>query len=348
MIAARYTQGGKLEIGQSLAPRAGAGELVLKVEAASICGTDVKIVRQGHRKLRAGQTITLGHEFVGRIAEVGENVKGWRIGQRVGVAPNVGCGRCAMCARGMANMCPDYSAFGINFDGAHAEFVLVPAMALEQGNVMEIGESLAAEEATLIEPLSCAVNGVRVSRVESGDQVVIFGAGPMGLLNLMCASVSGAGAVGVVDVNESRLKVAAQLGAAWTVDSSKQSVADAVKNRTGGRGADVIILAAPVAALQPMALGLLAPFGRLCLFAGLPRGESNVSLNTNEIHYKNLLVTGMTGGSPADYRAALGLIEAGKVNAKAIVSDVFEMKDLALAYEKALAGRGMKIVIRQQ
>ena len=117
MIAARYTQGGELVVGETAMPRADAGELLLKVEAASICGTDVKIARHGHRKLAEGQTITLGHEFVGRIVEVGAKVKVWRPGQRVGVAPNVGCGRCDMCGRGMANMCPHYSAFGINFDG---------------------------------------------------------------------------------------------------------------------------------------------------------------------------------------------------------------------------------------
>jgi L-iditol 2-dehydrogenase len=346
MIAARYTQGGQLVIGETGMPRADAGELLLKVEAASICGTDVKIARHGHRKLADGQTITLGHEFIGRIVEVGAKVKGWRPGQRLGVAPNLGCGRCEMCGRGMANMCPEFSAFGINFDGGHAEYVRVPTAALEQGNVMEIGETMAAEEATLAEPLSCAVNGLRASRIELGDIVIVFGAGPMGLLNMMCAKISGASIVGVVDVNDARLKQAKELGADWTVDSSKQSVAETIKAKTNGHGADVIILAAPVGALQQLAIGLLAPFGRLCLFAGLARGDSQVTLDTNEIHYKNLIVTGMTGGSPRDYRIALRLMEAGRINARAVVSDVFAMKDLKKAYEAAMSGNKMKIVVK--
>ena len=333
-------------IGETPVPRIAEGELLLKIEAASICGTDVKIVRHGHRKLRDGQTITLGHEFVGRIAEVGAGVERWQPGQRVGVAPNLGCGHCEMCGRGMANMCPDYSAIGINFDGAHAEYMRLPASAIGQGNVAEINEAMPAEEATLAEPLSCAVNGLRASRVELGDVVVVFGAGPMGLLNLMCANISGACAVGVVDVNPERLKKAASLGASWTVDSSKQSVVEAIKSKTSGRGADVIILAAAVGALQQAALGLLAPFGRLCLFAGLPRGDSLVSLDTNEIHYKNLDVTGMTGGSPRDYRIALRLMESEKVKVREVVSDVFTMKDLAKAYEVAMLGKGMKVVIK--
>jgi L-iditol 2-dehydrogenase len=346
MIAARYTQCGELKIAETPMPRAGAGDLLLKVEAASICGTDVKIARHGHRKLADGQTITLGHEFVGRIVEVGTNVKGWRSGQRVGVAPNVGCGRCEMCGRGMANMCPEFLAFGINFDGAHAEYVRVPAAALEQGNVMEIAEAMPAEEATLAEPLSCAVNGLRVSRLELGDIVVVFGAGPMGLLNMMCARISGASAVGVVDVNAFRLEKAKELGADWTIDSSKQSVTEAVNAKTNGHGADVIILAAAVGALQQLAVSLLAPFGRLCLFAGLPRGDSQITLDTNEIHYKNLVVTGMTGGSPSDYRIALRLMETGRINARAVVSDVFAMNDLKKAYEAAMSGNSMKVVIK--
>lgn len=346
MIAARYTQGGELVIGEAPMPCTDTDELLLKVEAASICGTDVKIARHGHRKLADGQTINLGHEFVGRIVEVGAKVKGWRQGQRVGVAPNLGCGRCEMCARGMANMCPDYSAFGITFDGAHAEYVKVPAAALEGGNVIEIPETLAAEEATLAEPLSCAVNGLRVSRVELGDIVVVFGAGPMGLLNMMCANVSGASAVGIVDVNGERLKKAKELGASWTIDSSKQSAAEAVRSQTNGRGADVIILAAPVGALQQLAIGLLAPFGRLCLFAGLARGDSQVTLDTNQIHYKNLDITGMTGGSPRDYRVALRLMESGKVRARDVVSDVFAMEDLKKAYDVALSGKGLKVVLK--
>ena len=346
MIAARYTQGGELVIGETPVPRADAGKLLLKVEAASICGTDVKIARHGHRKLADGQTITLGHEFVGRIAEVGAKVKGWRLGRRVGVAPNLGCGRCDMCARGMANMCPDYSAFGITFDGAHAEYVTVPAAALEQGNVIEIAEAMPAEEATLAEPLSCAVNGLRVSRVELGDVVVVFGAGPMGLLNMMCANVCGACAVGMVDVNGARLKKAQELGASWTVDSTQQPLPEAIQSRTGGRPADVVILAAPVGALQKLAIDLLAPFGRLCLFAGLARGDSQVTLDTNQIHYKNLIVTGMTGGSPRDYRIALRLMETGKVKARNIVSDVFAMKDLEKAYQAAMSGKGLKVVLK--
>src|SRR5690242_15460652 len=117
MISATYTQGGSLTFIEVPKPAIGEDEILLRVDAASICGTDIKIARKGHRKLKVGQKIVLGHEFVGTIEQKGTKVSGYQEGQRVGIAPNIGCGHCEMCGRGLMNMCPDYSAFGITLDG---------------------------------------------------------------------------------------------------------------------------------------------------------------------------------------------------------------------------------------
>ncbi len=345
MIAAKYTQGVGLDVGEAPVPVIREGELLLRVEAASICGTDVKIVRSGHRKLGAGQTIILGHEFAGTIEQVGSRVSNYAVGARVGVAPNIGCGRCEMCGRGLMNMCPEYSAFGIDRDGAHTEFVCIPAAAIAQGNVIPLSPGVSPADATLAEPLSCAVNGVRVSRVQAGDVVLIYGAGPMGLLNLMVALVSGASRVWVVDLNDARLEKARALGAHDVFNPGCGSVKDWVASLTSGRGVDAVITAVPVRQVQEEAVGLLAPFGRLCLFAGLPNGETMAELNTNAIHYRNLIVTGMTGGAPQDYRTALKLIESGRVDVSQIVSHHFSLREVGRAYEVALAGQGMKVVM---
>ena len=192
MIAATYTQGGRLEFRDLPIPEINPSEMLLKVEASSLCGTDAKIARHGHRKLKPGQSVVLGHEFVGTLEQVGGEVSGFKVGDRVGVAPNIGCGTCEMCGQGLMNMCPEYSAFGINVDGAHTEYVRLTAPAIQQGNVIRLSQRVSAVEASLAEPLSCAVNGIRVSRIAQGDVVLIYGAGPMGLLNLMLALVSGA------------------------------------------------------------------------------------------------------------------------------------------------------------
>ena len=193
MIAGRYTQGGQLQIVDVPMPRIGDDELLLRVEASAICGSDVKIIRHGHHKLHAGQTLILGHEFVGTIEESTARISGFPLGTRVGVVPNIGCGSCEMCRRELGNMCPEYEAFGITFDGGHAQFVRIPASAVRQGNVVPVPETIPAVDASLIEPLSCAVNSMRVAQVSAGDAVLIYGAGPMGLLNAMVASAAGAG-----------------------------------------------------------------------------------------------------------------------------------------------------------
>ena len=343
MVAARYTQGIGLRIEEVPIPEIGRGELLLRVQSASICGTDLKMIRYGHRKLQEGQSITLGHEFVGTIERVGNDVRGWTEGQRVGVAPNIGCGSCRLCARGLPNMCPDYEAYGITFDGAHAEYVRIPSASINQGSVVKLPDGLASLEGSLAEPLSCALNGARVAQIGLGDTVLVYGAGPMGLLNMMLARHSGASRVIAVDLNDDRLALAERVGATQTINSSNQSVPDWVRQNLPEHGVDVVMIAVPVPALQQEAIGLLLPYGRLCLFASWARDSGAVSLNTNDIHYKNLMVSGMTGGSPRDYRDALALISEGVINVLATVSDVYQLRDLETAYDQAMDKRGMKI-----
>jgi L-iditol 2-dehydrogenase len=345
MIAAKYTQGDRLVFDDVPVPEISPDEILLKVDATSLCGTDVKIARHGHRKLKPAQSIVLGHEFVGTIEKLGKQVHGFSEGQRVGVAPNIGCGSCEMCARGLMNMCPEYSAFGINLDGSHTDYIRITAPAIVQGNVIPLSSSVSAVQASLAEPLSCAVNGIRVSRIEHGDTVLIYGAGPMGLMNLMLALISGAAEVFVIDLNDERLAMARSLGASRTFNSRHGTVTDWVMQQTGNRGVNVVITAVPAVEIQPEAIKLLAPFGRVCFFAGLPAGSPPTPLDTNLIHYRNLVVTGMTGGAPQDYRTAVRLIESQRIDVSRIISHVLPIHEVRKAYELALAGKGMKIVL---
>ncbi len=345
MIAGRYTQGGELAVVDLPVPEIDDDQLLLRVAASAICGSDVKIIHHGHRKLRAGQSVTLGHEFVGTIERAGRRVADFTPGMRVGVVPNIGCGHCEMCRRNLGNMCPDFEAFGISFDGGHAEFVRIPAEAVAQGNVIPIPPTVSPVDASLIEPLSTAVSSVRASQVAAGDRVVVYGAGPMGLLNAMAATAAGAERVIVVDPNRQRLELARQIGATDVVDPRQQPVPQWVAEQTAGRGVDVVIVAVPLATLPQEGLALLAPFGRLCLFAGLPRGQGNVAFDTTAIHYKNLVVTGVSGGAAHDYRAALALIDSGRVDVSQIVSHVFPFGQMQEAYDTAISGGGMKIVM---
>ena len=247
MLAATYTQGGGFTVQDVPQPEIGDDEALLRVTAGSICGTDVKIIRNGHRKLAEGQRIVLGHEFVGIVEKVGSRVKGVRARQRVGVAPNAGCGHCDACVHGQSNYCPEYTAFGIDRDGAHAPFVKIPPQFISQGNIVSLPDTISDREAALLEPLSCVVNGIRASRIEMGDTVAIYGAGPMGLMHAMLCRISGAGKLIAIDPLPDRLEKAKASGCDLTLNPLKENIPERLMHETGGRGVDVVITACPVA-----------------------------------------------------------------------------------------------------
>jgi L-iditol 2-dehydrogenase len=345
MRAATYTQGQGFSVRDVKEPDVGPGEMVLRVHATALCGTDVKIVRNGHWKLHDGQCIVLGHEIAGEIAALGSGVDAFKIGQRVGIAPNAGCGVCRSCVRGESNYCDSFTAFGIDRDGAHAPLVRVPSLFLEQGNVIPLPDSMDDVAAALLEPLSCVVNGVQSVSVGEGDRVVVYGVGPMGLLHVMTCRALGAKTVIAIDPVEARLAQARELGADMGIDPTLGDVASRVKEATGKEGADVVITACPVASVQSEALGLLATHGRLCLFGGLPKGSDPGPMDTNAIHYRHLTITGTTGGSVANYRTAMELVESGRVDPRVVVSDTFKLDQVSVAYEKALNGATGKVVM---
>lgn len=348
MNAALYTQGGNLEIADIAKPTIGKGDILLRVEATSICGTDVKIIRNGHRKLKAGQRIVLGHEFAGTIEEVGPDVKDFRAGQRVGIAPNWGCGLCEACRRNMSNYCAEYSAFGISTDGSHAEWMRVPETVIRQGNITLLPENVSWETASLAESLSCVLGAQTAVSVKAGDSVLIYGVGPMGLLHVLAAAAAGAKLIIAADVNAERLEAARKLGATHVIRSNAESVPERIMEWTKGQGLGVVITAVPIPEIISEAFSLLGIFGRLCLFAGLPKDRSVISLDGNAIHYRNLTVTGTTGGANADHRRAIELIAGGKADVRQIITHRFSFQQLQQAYDTALAGQGMKIVISRK
>jgi len=219
--------------------------------------------------------------------------------------------------------------------------------AVRPGNVVPLPEGTTFLEAALIEPLACVVNGNREARIAVGDVVVIVGAGPIGLLHLQLARLSGASRVVVAEIRAPRLGAAKELGADVVVDSAAEDPAARIREETGGRGCDVVITACSDASAQQECIRWLAPYGRVCFFGGLPQDDSEVSLDTNAIHYKNLLVTGVTGGSLYDFRIAARLIASKRVDVARIISHVYPLSDMALAFQQAMRREAMKVVLQQ-
>lgn len=243
-------------------------------------------------------------------------------------------------------MCPDYSAFGINFDGAHTEFVRVPGIAISQGNVMRLPEEVSFEEAALNEPFSCVINGNAACQIKLGETVLIFGAGPIGLLHLVLAKLSGAGIVIVSDVINEKLERARGMGADHVINPESSNIKETVLDLTHGEGVNVIVTACPVHSVQEQSVELAAPYGRICFFGGLPHERPEITINSNLIHYRNLIVTGVTGGSNTHYRTGLKLLASKKVDLMSIVSATFPLSQAHEAFQMALSGSAMKIILK--
>jgi threonine dehydrogenase-like Zn-dependent dehydrogenase len=347
MKAAVYKGRGGISLDERERPTPREDEVLVRVHAASICGTDLKIIRGGHFKVGANDTRVLGHELAGEIVEVGGHVAYWKVGQRVSVVPNIGCGHCEMCRKGLNNMCADYNAFGISVDGGFQQYMIVPPAALYGGNLFEIPATMSYEEASLVEPLSCCFNAWKDLDVTPEDRVLVFGTGPIAAMFLQLAKAYGARQVIVVGRRAERLAEIEPLGATDLVDNSKVDAVEEVMRLTGGRGVDVALTCAPAPELQSQAIACLARLGRMNFFSGLNKG-STVEIDTNKVHYWGLKLMGSTGSSIEDYARALRLVESGRIRVTDTVSHRFGMSQSVEAFDHALSGKGMKTILFPQ
>ncbi|MGQ9625332.1 MAG: zinc-dependent dehydrogenase [Anaerolineae bacterium] len=345
MLAAVYHGIQDIRVEEVEGPPIGPEEALLRVRAATICGTDLRIYTSGHFKIPPGTKRILGHEVAGEVAAVGQAVKALKPGQRIAIAPNIGCGTCWQCIQGHNHMCPDYEAFGISLDGAFAQYMRIPAPFIQRGNIAFIPESLSYEEAALNEPFSCCYNGSRACRIEPGDMVLIIGAGPIGIMHLFLARLSGASLVIVSEMIEERLAQAMEFGADLVVNPARDDVAEVVQKASGGRGADVVIVAAPSPAAQEQALELVATQGRINFFGGLPTGKEFIRFNSNLVHYKGIIVTGTTGSSSFQFRRSMEILASGRVKLARLISARFPLTQIKEAFDLAASKKILKVVV---
>ncbi len=345
MRAAVYSGIGKIGFKERDLPEFSPNEILLRVRAAAICGTDIKILRGGYRDMKSGEERILGHEIAGEIWEVGSTVSGYEKGMRIILAPNIGCGHCRYCRIGHTELCSDFKAMGIYMDGGFAEYMRIPVEAVQQGNLITFPKGTDFVDAVLAEPLACCYNAYRSVYTKPGDAVLIVGAGPMGALHMQIQKLAGANPLMVADIAQKRLDLVSSLGADVLINSKEKDLLGTVMEITEGRGADVIITATPVPQIQQLSLQMVAKLGRINFFGGLPKGKEHVELNTNLIHYNNIVVTGTTGAALLDYEIAIGLIVDGKIDTRAIVSKKFRIEDVEKAFDYAMSGRGLKTLI---
>lgn len=345
MLAAVYHGPNDLRVENVPVPKIDKGELLVKVVSASICGTDLRIFHGNHRMFPAGTVRIPGHEVVGTIADIGNEVINYSVGQRVFCAPNTGCGRCLQCITGNNNLCANYDAIGITLDGGFAEYVRIPANSVQQGNVMSVSESVDPAVAALMEPFACVVRGQNALHMEPGEVVLIMGAGPIGVMHTKLAKARGAGRVIVSEPMANRAAQAIRMGADRVVDPTSENLKLVLQQESQGRGADVIIVAAPIHAAQESALDLAAISGRINFFGGLPKDRPMINLDSNLLHYKELVITGTTACSTADCWQATQIVNSGLIDLSDVVSQRFPLKDAVMAFAAAEDRKSLKIVL---
>lgn len=325
-------------------PEINSDEILMKMEKAAICGTDIRIL-EGKKTKDVRYPSVIGHEMCGNVAEIGSNVKGYSIDEKIAIANVIPCGSCSSCLSGRENACLNRTAIGYQYDGGFAEYVRIPKSCIAAGNVIKLPDHVSFTAGALIEPLACCIRGLKNAQVGLNDTVLIVGAGPIGLMHLQLAKISGASKVIVSEPNVGRRIKAEALGADLTVDPSSENLADIVLNETDGLGVDVIMVAIGVPAIINSTIKLCKKGGTVCLFAGFS-GSGECTIEANIIHYNEINVCGSTAYKRSDYLAAAEMVKTKKINLDEIATHEFTLDQFMDAYEMTKNGEGLKIMIR--
>lgn len=323
-------------------PSPGPGELLIRVGANTICGTDLRIMRGEKTTGITPPTIT-GHETAGHVSALGAGVEDYEEGQPVAISPVIPCGRCFECLHDMENMCSNQRIFGYAVDGGLADFVLAPADAVRAGCIFGVSDDLPSEQIALAEPLACCVNGQIRSQIGRGDNVLVMGAGPIGLFHLQLALLAGADQVIVSEPDPLRRETASSFGATTVADPAAGELEAAVAVATGGVGVDAAIVCVGVSPLVNEALQLCRSGGRVNIFAGLK--DPMAEVDGNLVHYKELVLTGTSNSRRSNYRSALRLIETGRIDARAMVTHRFGLASVVEAIETVTSREAIKVAV---
>lgn len=331
MQAVVFTTPEKMEIKNVPDPVCGGRDVIVKVAAAGICGTDVHIY---HNEYYSAFPIIAGHEFCGVITEVGKEVTDYRVGERVAVDPNLYCGECDFCRRQQNNQCLNLQAVGVTRDGAFAEYVAVPARACYR-----LPDTLSDSQGAFVEPLSCVIQALTRLRVWPGDSVVIFGAGPMGLLLTQALRHSGASQVAMVEKQAERLALARQLGATSVVAAGPDAAGELRELAPHGFG--IVIDATGVPKVIEQAFNYLKPRGQFLQFGVAPNGAT-ISLRPYDVFKNDWTIIG-SFALCYTFDPAIAWLANGVVDVKPLVSHTLPLSQFATGFESFMAGKTLKV-----
>lgn len=321
-------------------PQLDRGEVLVRIRAATTCGTDLKIFQRSYVSHVIKLPTIFGHEWAGEIVDLASDVDWLEKGMRIRAGNSAPCLRCKMCERGKFNLCENM----IWLWGAYAEYLKVPAQ-MVRVNLQKIPAHVSYEEAALTEPLACVLHGVEEARVKLGDTIAIIGAGPIGLLHLLTVRRLGVERVFMVDLVEERLEFARRIGADETINGKREDVIRRIKELTDGYGADVVIEAVGLPSTWEQALRMVRKGGTVLEFGGCPPG-TQIKVSTELLHYGEVKVLGAFHTTPIHFRRALQLISSRTINVKSLITRRMPLDQLKDAFELlATSKREIKIAI---
>lgn len=320
-------------------PEPGPGEILIRIRVCGLCGTDIAKVRSGDIPLPA----VLGHEIAGEVAALGEGVQGFDIGERIAPSHHLPCFKCRRCVRGNHSQCAAFMENNIR-PGGFAEYAVLNRRAVE-GSVFRLPERVSYDEACFIETAGCCLRAFQKADVRPGDNVMVVGVGPVGLIHIQLAFIFGAGRVIAADIEDSRLAAAAEFGDVSIVNSARGSVKKSVDEITSSNGADVVIITAGSESAVSSGLEAASGGGKIVLFGGFPPGAL-LRLDPGEIYRRELKIFGSYSSSPLEQFSALEMISSGRLKVSGLVTGRFGICELKEAVESAAnPEKGLKVVI---
>ena len=322
-------------------PTLTSGEMLVRVSFAGICGTDLRLFN-GTKVVRYPRVI--GHEFSGRVVETTPGSGDWSVGQRVVVYPTLSCGQCYACQAGRPNICVQRRTIGYEYDGGFREFVAIPADAVANGNVIAIPDALTDEEAALTEPVAAALMGVRRAGVRAGSQVLIFGAGPIGLAHAALCRLGGASMIAVSEPQAARREAALGVGVDGVIDPAAEGLSEGVARVFGQPGPDIAFIDVGIPDLVPSAIGVLRKGGRCVLFAGMAEGATCV-LEPNTVHYREVDLVGSSSSTSENQQEVLRLAVQEGFPLRSLLSDILPLNSWSTGFEMKDRGAGLKVLL---
>lgn len=335
MKAAVFYQPGDVRIEEKAIPEVKADEVLIKIMAAGVCGTDMHIYGGAKGASECYPPVVLGHEFAGIVEAVGEDVKNIEVGQHVTADPSIMCGKCFACQTGKPHFCVDYSATGVTYDGGFAQYCVV-----KDKQVFILKPEVSFEEGAMCEPLGCCLHGIDRASVRTGDTVMIIGGGTIGLIMMQLARLAGAATILVSEPVESKREMALKLGADFAFNPLEENPWD-ILSKNGIREINVAIECVGRKETMMDAFRFISPAGHILLF-GLTAPDCEIPFKPYEIFQKELTVTA-SFVNPFTHGRAADLLNTGKMHLAELISDRFELDDINKAFE--VGGRNGKMMI---